>query len=231
MRDAKVVLDKVDELAIRSGSAPSPKGYGAVLNAYVARNLPSEAFAVLQRFRRMGGVPDERMYNSVARMCVRNRDWGRALQVVQAMEARGQEADKGMLVRMITSLESSMQVEEDEDEEAWPGSIPGKQQVPVHERESDISVDAYLAFLNTNAHPLPPLPSWGCFCSRTPSRCGGGNRLTQVLRDSSFGWVSPIRITTTPENGTETGKMTLKAICALLFGCPGHVSVLIDIAK
>lgn len=51
------------------------------------------------------------MYNSMAGLFVKNRDWSRALQTVKAMEARGQEADRDMLVRMISSMEQQMEAE------------------------------------------------------------------------------------------------------------------------
>lgn len=70
----------------------------------------------MKRYRQRGGVPDQHMYNSVAGMYARSRDWTRALRVVQAMEQRGHEADRAMLISITRRLEEAMEWEANQED-------------------------------------------------------------------------------------------------------------------
>jgi len=124
VEESKAVLDRLDDMCTRVNMVPSPRGYGAVISGYAAKNNITEAVGTLTRYRSLGGIPDEAMYNDVARVCVGNRDWRRALQVVQVMEQRGHEADRAMLVSMIQKLECRMEEEDAmQDSETRPRRI------------------------------------------------------------------------------------------------------------
>uniref|UniRef100_A0A061RI50 Pentatricopeptide repeat-containing protein chloroplastic-like n=1 Tax=Tetraselmis sp. GSL018 TaxID=582737 RepID=A0A061RI50_9CHLO len=109
MEDAIGVLDRIDSLAALEERAPSARGYGAVVAAFAQKNLPEGVFQIMQRFRSVGGVPDELMYNSVVRMCVRNRDWKRALRIAKVMELRGYSPDREVLTRMIQAVDQQLE--------------------------------------------------------------------------------------------------------------------------
>uniref|UniRef100_A0A7S1SKZ4 Pentacotripeptide-repeat region of PRORP domain-containing protein n=1 Tax=Tetraselmis chuii TaxID=63592 RepID=A0A7S1SKZ4_9CHLO len=120
--EARSVLDQVDAIAARTNTAPSVEGYGAVVMGFARKNLPEETVELMKRFRQRGGIPDQRMYNSVAGMYARSRDWTRALRVVKAMEQRGHEADRAMLISIIQRLEEAMEWEARQAEKLARGS-------------------------------------------------------------------------------------------------------------
>eukprot|EP00873_Tetraselmis_striata_P019125 jgi/Tetstr1/439389/TSEL_027824.t1 len=133
LREARDVLEQVDALAARTNSVPSVQGYGAVVMGFARRNLPEETVELMKRYRQRGGVPDQHMYNSVAGMYARSRDWTRALRVVQAMEQRGHEADRAMLISITRRLEEAMEWEANQEEDAGSRDLATRKRMPFNE--------------------------------------------------------------------------------------------------
>ena len=64
-----------------AGEPPPIEAFGAVMKGYAIQRNVDAVFDVLQEFRLKGGVPDDIMLDITVNVCVRNKQYKRAMQV------------------------------------------------------------------------------------------------------------------------------------------------------